>query len=986
MDKRVRSLVGDSDFRAGASCAAAFSIRWRAEDCPPYLAGSALNGALKWIHPRTIRANRKYSRYCPSRREVRVDLCGRQFILALNTVEHSLFHALVKMTSSIFAAGLIRRIVVVLRGAGFAVFLITTIAIAGQDHAPAFEAATAERPAIAPTRSAEALIMRLIPKQAGQFVCERIPADGDKDVFEIESKGGKIVLRGNSALSMAVALNWYLKYACHCHVSLNGSQLNLPRRLPAVEKKVRKSSWAPSRYFLNYCTFSYSMSWWDWGQWEKFIDWMALNGINQPLAVTGQEAIWQAMGHRFGLTDTEIAAFLAGPPYLPFSWMGCLDGHGGPLPKEWIPQHAELEQKILTRERALGMTPVLQGFTGHIPEALLKKFPGTKAQQIHWIEFNTHMLDPQDPLFQKLGSAFIEEQTRIFGSDHLYAADSFIEMTPPSGDLNYLANTARSIYRGMSQADPQGIWVLQGWIFINQAQFWQPDRVQAFFDAVPSERMLLLDLNCEERPTWSKTQGFYGKPWIWSFLYNYGNRPILGSLGPLDRFNDLMNVRVHPLGQKVRGVGLMMEGFGHNPLILDLMFEMAWRDEVDLKAWVREYAQFRYGKANADARAAWEVLRTKCYNHSADAGPNGAGIVTALPALEGSYARYPESALAQVYGLLLHAKNELGAVETYRHDLVNVARQSLSNHAGELYEKAMAAYRAKDARAFRQTSDQFLQLIRDLDELLATSDQFLLGSWLEDAKRWGATDAERAKLEWNARRILTLWGSGPAIRDYAWKEWSGLLTGFYAKRWEIFFRRQQEALDRGQPFDQDACQAELYRFENAWCDQQESYRGNAKGDCLAVAERLFKKHMTNCLLHQSLTTGKPVTCSFALQGMDAAFANDGAIDIGNYWGADINQDPAAWWQVDLERPTTVGRVVVVGYYGDGRHYGFTVKGSLDGEAWDTLADRRTNTEPSTRNGYECKFTPREIRHLRITLTANSANTGRHLVEVMAFKK
>ena len=74
--------------------------------------------------------------------------------------------------------------------------------------------------------------------------------------------------------------------------------------------------------------------------------------------------------------------------------MGCLDGHGGPLPKDWIPQHVELEKKILARERELGMTPVLQGFTGHVPEALLKKFPGTKAQRIHWIEFNTWMLDP----------------------------------------------------------------------------------------------------------------------------------------------------------------------------------------------------------------------------------------------------------------------------------------------------------------------------------------------------------------------------------------------------------------------------------------------------------------------------------------------------------------------------------------------------------------------------------------------------------------
>jgi hypothetical protein len=33
--------------------------------------------------------------------------------------------------------------------------------------------------------------------------------------------------------------------------------------------------------------------WWDWRRWEKEIDWMALQGINLPLAFTGQEAVWQ---------------------------------------------------------------------------------------------------------------------------------------------------------------------------------------------------------------------------------------------------------------------------------------------------------------------------------------------------------------------------------------------------------------------------------------------------------------------------------------------------------------------------------------------------------------------------------------------------------------------------------------------------------------------------------------------------------------------
>ena len=144
----------------------------------------------------------------------------------------------------------------------------------------------------------------------------------------------------------------------------------------------------------------------------------------------------------------------------------------------------------------------------------------------------------------------------------------------------------------------------------------------------------------------------------------------------------------------------------------------------------------------------------------------------------------------------------------------------------------------------------------------------------------------------------------------------------------------------------------------------------------------------------SLTTGKPVTCSHALAGHQAALANDGfAGATGSHWATDVamhkNACPRpgeAWWQVDLAEATTVARVVVVGYYGDKRHYGFTVETSQDGRVWQMVADRRANKAPAARSGYVCRFAPRPVRYIRVTQTHNSANAGRHLVEVMAYEK
>jgi hypothetical protein len=161
---------------------------------------------------------------------------------------------------------------------------------------------------------------------------------------------------------------------------------------------------------------------------------------------------------------------------------------------------------------------------------------------------------------------------------------------------------------------------------------------------------------------------------------------------------------------------------------------------------------------------------------------------------------------------------------------------------------------------------------------------------------------------------------------------------------------------------------------------------------VATAERLwakYRKALRKSLEPESpsLTTGKPATCSDALPEYPARLANDGRrANTDRYWATDVNRDKAAWWQVDLEKPTVVGRVVVVGYYGDQRTYGFTVEVSLDGRQWQMVADRRDNKEPSTADGIACVFSPRPVRYIRVTQTRNSANTGRHLVEVMAFEK
>jgi hypothetical protein len=338
-------------------------------------------------------------------------------------------------------------------------------------------------------------------------------------------------------------------------------------------------------------------------------------------------------------------------------------------------------------------------------------------------------------------------------------------------------------------------------------------------------------------------------------------------------------------------------------------------------------------------------------------------------------------------------RNSLEAVDTFQFDVVNVTRQLLGLLAAHFGDQLQVAIQGGDHAALDRAGRQLLELIDDMDVLLATRPEFLLGRWLEDAKRWGATAEERRLYERNARNIITLWGPPDSVlHEYANRQWSGMFSSFYRPRWEKYLDARRGALDAKQPFDAGRLEKELRAWEDQWTQRTESFPTVPQGAPVATARCLWAKYQP--AFRQSLepevvslTTGKPTSCSHALPPYPARVANDGRRrNTNRFWATDVNVSKEAWWQVDFERPTTVGRVVVVGYFGDARYYGFTIEISTDGQRWDMVADRRDNKEPSTAAGYACPFEPRAVRYLRVTQTQNSANSGRHLVEVMAYER
>lgn len=99
-------------------------------------------------------------------------------------------------------------------------------------------------------------------------------------------------------------------------------------------------------------------------------------------------------------------------------------------------------------------------------------------------------------------------------------------------------------------------------------------------------------------------------------------------------------------------------------------------------------------------------------------------------------------------------------------------------------------------KIFRSVNLLLLDLFDDLEEILASSKDFLLGSWLESAKSAAATsnsEIERENFEFNARNQITLWGPNGEIVDYANKQWSGVIVDYFKPRWMIFLKELEKS-------------------------------------------------------------------------------------------------------------------------------------------------------------------------------------------------
>lgn len=669
---------------------------------------------------------------------------------------------------------------------------------------------------------------------------------GDKDFFELGQKGAKVLVRGNSYVSIATGINWYLKYYAGIHLSWNGMQAKLPDVLPPVKEPLRKETDLGLRYDFNYCTYSYTMAFWDWDRWEKEIDWMALHGINLPLAAVGQECIWRNMLLKLGYTPDEVNRFIAGPAFLAWWAMNNLEGWGGPNPDSWYARQEALQKKILKRMKEYGIRPVFPGYSGMVPHDADTKLGLNIAKPELWNGFvRPAFLQPTDARYSEIASLYYAEQKKLFGTAEFYSMDPFHEAGNAEG-VDFDA-AGKAIMAEMKKVNPKAVWVVQGW-----TENPRPDMIENLANG----DLLILDLFSECRPMWGipsiwkREKGYGHHDWVFCMLENFG-----GNVGLHGRMDQLLNnfylTKTHPLAARLKGIGLTMEGSENNPVMFELMCELPWRPEKFTKEeWLKDYLFARYGVRDPKIEQAWTILANSIYNcpfGNNQQGPHES-IFCGRPTLNNfqvsSWSKmanyYDPTLTAEAAALMVEVADKYRGNNNFEYDLVDIVRQALADEGRIVYNRTVADFKSFDKRSFARDSQRFLALLLQQDRLLGTRSEFRVGRWIEQARRAGTTPQEQDLYEWNARVQITTWGNRTCaddggLRDYAHKEWNGILRDFYYKRWEAYWKTLQDQLD-GKP----EVILDYYAMEEPWTLARNPYGAAPEGNPVDEAKAAMK--------------------------------------------------------------------------------------------------------------------------------------------------
>lgn len=612
------------------------------------------------------------------------------------------------------------------------------------------------------------LIKRNTPKISDNFILKNIESDNGFDCYEIYSEEGKVVLAGNSNLSLAMAYYRYLNEYCGIVITNGDYDISSTGTTPLPDKKISFTVKQKIRARTSYEFFALEGNYWGFDRWEKEIDFMAMHGINAALQPVGFDGVLFRFLNDMGLDEKLCLEFSSGPAFLMRQLTGNVAGVNSVNSKEYLERKIYIGRKIVEREKELGISPILPAALPSVPFSTRKKYIKMdifKAPQ--WYNFPPiFFIKAENAFFEIFNSRFLKKQQELLGETKSFFFEPLYDVNP-KGFSSHLAAIGESISEVLHEFDPEAVC------------YTHLSSIGAdFFKEISGKKFIFINDSGD-------TSLLNGTKYITAIKGNlYGRTAIYG---------DMNKVCGCPFSKDENSLGTAIEldTFRENPLYCAAALKSATADEAfDSDEFTKDFAQKRY---KTDAYTD-ELLKLKnlCYTSDESVG----SIICARPTTKIEHTalydtmerKYDYRELFAIAKSML--ENETRKVDAVRADIQSVLRQALSDFAAPVYKTATEFFRSQNVHNFEQASNLFLEICEDLDRLLKTREETNLSTRYEEAHSLGENKEEKEAIDINFLMLHTVWGplGHSFLYDTAWAEWGGLIKDYYAKRWFMYYR------------------------------------------------------------------------------------------------------------------------------------------------------------------------------------------------------
>lgn len=652
------------------------------------------------------------------------------------------------------------------------------------------------------------LIKRIAPDVCDRFSFETLNKTTEQDFYGYKAKDNKIHLFGTDKVCIAKAFGKYLENCLNKRITpCSGDELIIPEA-PLPEKEF--SAYIPQklRVFGDYTFYSNEAWKWNFEDWEKFLDMLAMNGINMAVNLVGNEGVCFYTLIKMDFPQDFALEFISGPAFYAWQMSNRFYNYIPNKTFDHIERNLELGKKVVSRMKELGITPILSTFSGLVPDVTTKLFdPREVTVCDKWAAFaKTYKFKLDSASFRRFFLKYLEVQEEHLGTSDYYLCNQLCASAigTKRKEIAYLEKSAKELDRAADYYNENATLVFSSEGFRKE-----------FVSSIKRCNTLVLDIDSAVHDA---TDGFGGCEFV---LGNSQHNNSHNSMqGDIDEVASNPYLECKEKYENTVGVGLFPENLRQNPMFFSLSFDILTESgKIDLNEWYKKYELSRYGTTDEDAEKRISLYRKTCYSKEHSVVPVGSAICT-RPQLNlrhtGLYDRveslYDNSDLLEVYRSL--EKLDCNT-DGYRYDLINIAKQLLDNLAFPLHKEIACVYRDRKMEPFEEKSQRFLSIIDDANEMLVCHRLFNASCYIDELKKIAETDDELTYFTINYIASIGLWG--PMIEenqryDYGWQMLGNFLPCYQKIRWQKFFEHlsgqfrflgfQEKA--RKQYFDRDA--------------------------------------------------------------------------------------------------------------------------------------------------------------------------------------